>query len=469
MHVFPKGQGCSLRAVLLAWLLPVFMLVAAVSAVVSWVNYSMMVSTFMDDQMAMLGDSLMAKENTRENMNEVSVQLPPISSERVREWGTYVVQVYDGSGKLRLSNYPSHLLAVQNTPGFHDLQAGKERWRVYVATPLDAQGGRRVQVSQSQSFRTSLLLGRAGAAIIPVVILLPLSLLVIWGVVAMVTRAVRDISRQASEQDEHSIQELSLDRVPHEVRPLVASFNSLLTRLREAFGAQRRFVQDAAHELRTPMAAIGLQLENLRAQLGNTASAAQLEQLEAGVQRAQRLVDQMLKLSRQETRLGADTTEANATTDLREQVRESVNTLIALADQRGIDLGLVDDVPAHASTRVCCGQQDIRSILDNLIDNALRYSPANSEVDVRLAQEGGKLVVEVRDSGPGIPGELMDRVFDRFFRVPGNDARGSGLGLAIARAAARRNGADLQLRNRVNGTGLVARMVCNVEPAKNNS
>ena len=261
------------------------------------------------------------------------------------------------------------------------------------------------------------------------IILLPLSFLILWGVVAMVSRAVGDIARQASAQDEHSIAELSLDRVPREIAPLVVSFNSLLTRLRDAFATQRLFVQDAAHELRTPITAVSLQLENLRGDFAAGAPAQRFAQLEAGVQRAQRLVDQLLKLSRQEW-TGSEAVPVPV--NVHQVVRESINTLIALADQRNIDLGLEDAGAAAGDTLLRCQGGDLRSVVDNLIENALRYSPEGGVVDVRVTSVQGRVAIEVADTGPGIPPELLSRVFDRFFRVTGSDARGSGLGLAIA-------------------------------------
>jgi two-component system OmpR family sensor kinase len=243
--------------------------------------------------------------------------------------------------------------------------------------------------------------------------------------------------------------------VPQEMTPLVTSFNSLLKRLRDAFATQRRFVQDAAHELRTPIAAIGLQLENLRGDLAPGPAAAQrFAQLESGVRRAQRLVDQLLRLSRQEA-AGAD---GPGMVDLQSQLRESISTLIALADQRHIDLGLVSPEQAAQPMTLRCVPGDLRSLLDNLIENALRYTPEGGVVDVRLLEERGRLAVEVVDTGPGIPQEMLPRVFDRFFRVPGNGANGSGLGLSIARSAAERCGLSLTLRNREDRSGLIARI-----------
>ena len=197
-----------------------------------------------------------------------------------------------------------------------------------------------------------------------------------------------------------------------------------------------------------------LQLETLRGDVCCGETQERFRQLEQGIQRAQRLVDQLLRLSRQEAVTGdAAPTEV----DVSAVLRESINGLIVLADQRRIDLGLLPTTVTSAPLR--CPAADLRSVVDNLIENALRYTPEGGVVDVRLAQEGGKLVVEVIDSGPGIPLELMERVFDRFFRVPGTGARGSGLGLAIARSAAQRCGLRISLRNRDDASsGLVARV-----------
>jgi two-component system, OmpR family, sensor kinase len=452
MRVFPSGRLCSLRRTLLLWLIPVFLLVAAASAGVAYWSYNHMVSTFMDNQMSLLGDSIAAQAHEEGLPPQLQVQ----DAESVHKWGTYVVQVFDAQGKLQASSWPSLGLGLQATPGFHDLGTGRERWRVYTSEAGNGPSQeRRVQVLQSGLFRKHLVVERAGAAIAPVLILLPLSMLILWGAAAMVSRGLREIADQAARQDEHTIAELPLERVPEEITPLVRSFNSLLTRLRDAFATQRRFVQDAAHELRTPITAIGLQLENLRGDVvAGGASAQRFAQLESGVQRAQRLVDQLLKLSRQEA--AAAEPQADSV-NLHTLLHESINTLIALADQRGIDLGLLPSELADDQVLLRCQSGDLRSVLDNLIENALRYTPEGGVVDVRVVKDGARFAIEVVDTGPGIPEELLGRVFDRFFRVPGNDARGSGLGLSISQAAAQRCGLRVTLSNRKDRSGLVAR------------
>ncbi|WP_332826906.1 sensor histidine kinase [Ramlibacter sp.] len=445
-HVFPNGPMCSLRRALMLWLVPLFLLVGALSAVASYWSYSMMVSTFMDEQMQQLATAL---------GDNRSIQPAPLNAERVEKWGAYVVQTYDAKGALQVTSWPEVRVPLQPAAGFHQVQQDGRSWRVYTL-PAEATGGAGVQVLQSDRFRAKLAAERAGTAIAPVLLLLPLCMLALWGVARAMSRALQDIGRQAAQQDEHHISELSVAHVPGEIAPLVASFNSLLRRLRDAFATQRRFVQDAAHELRTPIAAISLQVENMRQDVDCQASAERFAQLESGVRRAQRLVDQLLRLSRQEA-VGAD---GPAIVDLQSQLRESISTLIGLADQRNIDLGIVATQPAEALT-LHCAPADLRSLLDNLIENALRYTPEGGVVDVRLLQDGGRMAVEVVDTGPGIPQELLPRVFDRFFRVPGNGSNGSGLGLSIAQAAAQRCGLLLTLRNRQDRSGLIAR----IEPA----
>ena len=452
-HVFPAGRLCSLRRALVLWLLPMFLAVGAASAAFSYWSYNRMVGTFLDDQMEQLAQSVAQHDEL--------IAPPAQTAERIHKWGVYVTQVFDEDGRLLVTSWPHLTVARLAEPGFHDIEYDGRRWRVYVARPPGGHG-RTVQVLQSGVFRTHVAAERAGAAIAPVLILLPLSMFVLWLVARAMSAALADIGRQAAQQDENSIAELPLAHVPHEIGPMVRSFNSLLRRLRDAFAAQRRFVQDAAHELRTPIAAIGLQLENLRGDLPAGPAQQRFAQLEAGVRRAQRLVDQLLKMSRQEnSAASAAPADAGSVVDIQAQLHESINTLIALADQRNIDLGLVAPQEPMPPLPVRCSPGDVRSLLDNLIENALRYTPEGGVVDVRLLNEKGRCALEVVDTGPGIPQDMLSRVFDRFFRVPGNGAGGSGLGLAIAQQAAQRCGLKITLRNREDRSGLVAR----VEPA----
>ncbi|MFL6691756.1 MAG: ATP-binding protein [Ramlibacter sp.] len=443
MHILSAGPMCSLRRALLRWLVPMFLVVGGASAAFSYWSYSHMVGSFLDEQMEQLGHSIALQEE--------HVALRPADPERVHSWGVYAAQVWTADGKLDATSLPTAAVPLSTAEGFDDVIAGGHLWRVYTAA---SASGKHVQVLQSGDFRRKLAVERAGAALAPVMVLLPLSILLLWVLAAKLSREVRAIGEQVSRQDEHSLTDLPTTRVPSEIALLVGSVNALLARVRDAFAAQRRFVQDAAHELRTPITAVALQLENVRRDLPAGACQQSFAQLEAGVSRAQRLVDQLLKLSRQETPAPEPTVQV----DLQAQVHQSVNGLIALADQRHIDLGVEIDATATTAPMLRCAAGDLRSVLDNLIENALRYTPEGGVIDVRLAGGPSGPIIEVVDTGPGIPPEQLPRVFDRFFRVPGTSARGSGLGLSIARSAAQRCGLNIVLRNRTDRSGLVARL-----------
>ena len=439
----------SMRGKLLLWLVSLHLVAAAVVGWCAYASYGRMVHTFMDDQMQLLADSYTGRQS--------APVLQPVESDDVFKWGAFLVQAWSPDGRLLASSWPQSTVPLQATPGWHDVSTGPrdfDTWRVYTAVPSEAPDSPRIQIMQSGGFRHHQVTKRALLAGLPVAIILPVSLFILWGVVCSTSRSLGEVARDVVAQDERRIAEISPDRVPDEIAPLVVAFNDLLARLRDAFAAQRRFVQDAAHELRTPVTAIGLQLENLRAHVRPGAGSECFAQLEAGVSRAQHLTAQLLRLSHQEM---PTATEQSASNDIAALLQTCIEQAMPLADSRRIDLGFerrttaVVDAPAG----------ELRSVFDNLIDNALRYSPEGSVVDVRLHAIRGRAVVDVVDAGPGIPAELMSRVFDRFFRIPGTPAGGSGLGLAIAQAAAERHGMSIELRDREateGGGGLVARV-----------
>ncbi|SFN28385.1 cell wall metabolism sensor histidine kinase WalK [Variovorax sp. OV329] len=447
----------SLRRQLWWWLVGLYLAATALTALFSYQAFGRLINTFMDEQMRIVADSYAGGVQSR--------TLQPLASEKALRAGAFVVQIWSADGAMLLaSSWPALGLPLQTQAGFDTVEweaDGDDRWRVYTVLPdpqSPAADRPRVQVVQSASFRQQRATRRAWLESLPIVLLLPVSLLVLWLIVAAGSRSLRQVAREVAAQDERNPAELPVARVPEEIGPLVLAFNSLLARLRNALATQRRFVQDAAHELRTPITAIGLQVENLRGLIPPGEAAERFEQLEAGVTRARHLSEQLLRLSRQDVPAAADSADA----DLAAVLRESVGQLMPLADRRRIDVGF----EGKGAPRVAVPAAELRSIFDNLIDNAIRYAPEGSAVDVRLqgGAAGGPVVVEVLDSGPGIPPEFIGRVFDRFFRVPGAPAGGSGLGLAIAQGVGRRHGLRIELRNREDTRGLLARVTLGPVP-----
>lgn len=448
---FAAWRRRSLRGRLLVWLLTLHLVVGGLTAWFSYGAYGRLIRHFMDDQMRLLADSYAA--------NRKPAQLQPLSGAADLARGAFVLQIWRADGSALLSSsWPAVAVPLQPQPGFSDvrtLPGEYGAWRVYTAAvPEGHPGHLRVQVVQSDGFRQHSVLRRALLEGLPVALLLPLAMLLLWWIVSIALRPLGGVVRAVSTQDAHHLVDLPVARVPDEIAPLVAAFNGLLMRLQAAFTTQRRFVQDAAHELRSPMTAIALQIENLRPHVRGVDADARFAQLEAGVQRALHLVEQLLSLSRQEAPTPGGT---DAPVDVVALLRDSLGQLMVLADRRSVEVGFEGDI----ARQVDVPASELRCVFDNLIDNALRYTGAGSLVTVRVHAVDGHAVVDVLDQGPGIPAEWMARVFDRFVRVPGSGVAGSGLGLAIAQAAAARYGMRIELRNRgeaEGGAGLIARV-----------
>lgn len=431
----------SLKWRLLAWLLPFYLLSAVLTVGISYMQYRSDVTASMDGQMHALALSYIQGWGSGK-----PPALRPLDEEQVEHHGTGIVQFWSSDGRLLATSWPVTGLGLQGSEGFHTLATAGHGWRVYttLSAPL------KVQVVQSGDFRRHVIFDLALRAAEPVAFLFPLTAALLWLAVALALRPMDRLVQAIARQNERDLRVLPLDKVPRELQPLISSMNGLLLRLKEAFAAQQRFVQDAAHELRTPLTALKLQAENLRQRLDGSADE-DISRLEAGMDRMQRLVEQLLRLARQEA---AVPYAADAMIDIREVLKGSMGDLLPVAEARKIDLGLTTAEPAEA--RADAG--GLRSVFDNLMDNALRYTPAGGRVDVSLRRMDGALVVEFTDTGPGIPPELLERVFDRFYRVLGTNTQGSGLGLAIAHSAATRSGIRIELLNRGDRSGLVARV-----------
>lgn len=439
----------SLRGKLLIWLVPLHLVIALLSGAVSYYRYETLIRRFMDELMETLAYSHGA------GRIEDIAPLPLLSLERANENGAVVVQLWTQDGRLITSSRSDAAVPLQAKPGHHllaDAQNKDQLWRVFTTPPGVRVNQPRVQVLQSERFAKVEVARRTFFAAAPIALLVPVTLLVLWLVVARTSRSLHTVADQVARRDHRNLDELPASQVPEEIAPLVSAFNTLLVRLQQAFVAQRRFVQDAAHELRTPMTAVALQVENLRASVPDGQARDQLVQLEAGMRRAHHLVEQLLRLSRQDAPATSPHTDP---VDLTALLRESVGQCMALADRRRIEVGFDGQVAPEFRASV----SDLRSIFDNLLDNALRYTPEGGEIEVRVHTVDGRAVVDVIDNGPGLPHHMLERVFDRFFRMPGAPSGGSGLGLAITRAAALRQGLGVELRARDDGvSGLVARV-----------
>ncbi|RYF22330.1 MAG: two-component sensor histidine kinase [Comamonadaceae bacterium] len=354
----------------------------------------------------------------------------------------FIVQVWTNEGLRIFESAVGAALPQIAVLGFTDVHARGGTYRVFSLQTRSQV----IQVAQNMAVRRDMAGALALRTLAPLAIMAPLLALAVWWVVSGSLAPVERVRRQVAERQADDLSPVDAHALPDEVRPLVDELNLLLARVQRAFEAQQHFVADAAHELRSPLAALKLQVQGLqRAGDGATRELA-ASRLSAGIDRATRLVAQLLVLARQEAR-AASGTPAQAV-PLADLARQAVGDAAAQAQERGIDLGLHQAGPAPVQ-----GYPDaLRILLRNLVDNAVKYTPDGGTVDVSVVAPayGGGVVLAVEDSGPGIAPEERERVLARFHRAlqargDGSPIPGSGLGLPIVQSIARMHGAALQL------------------------
>ena len=320
--------------------------------------------------------------------------------------------------------------------GLQTVVVNNESWRVLVRS---LRSGQRLALGQQTAARDEIARNSALRTILPLLALVPLLVALVIVVVRRRLRPVGRLSLDLDRRAEHDLAPLSELRLPSEILPFTSAINRLLLRLSQSIDAQRRFVADAAHELRSPLTALSLQAEGLAgAELAPHAQG-QLDRLRKGVQRVRTLLDQLLTLAR----FQQQTTPAIVPVDALTVVRRVLEDLMPFAESRGIDLGVArqDDVQLQVH------EVELHAIVRNLIDNAIRYSPSGSRVDISLRHEPAAATFEVENEGAGIPPAERERVFDAFYRVLGTDADGSGLGLSIVKTLVDHAGGSISLHD----------------------
>ena len=324
--------------------------------------------------------------------------------------------------------------------GFHAFRNQNLEYRVYVHRLRD---GSRIAVSQETRIRDQIARQSALYATLPLLLLVPVLLAVMLMLIRLMLRPLAELSRTVDARQEHDLKPLPKTDLPTELQPFVNAINGLLGRTGAAMESQRRFVADAAHELRSPLAALSLQAERLHAAPMSLEATERLETLQAGIRRSRHLLEQLLLLARaQNARWGqgqAATTAASvpAVVAVLPVMRRVLEDLLPLADQKRLNLGisaapgLTHDAEADERIRVAADEMALYTLLRNLVDNAIRYTPAGGQIDLWVDQRGTEVVMAVQDDGPGIPAEERARVVDPFYRVLGTGESGSGLGLSI--------------------------------------
>ncbi|MDP1658619.1 MAG: ATP-binding protein [Methylotenera sp.] len=354
----------------------------------------------------------------------------------------------EGDLLMRSTAAPTTTLG-SDMEGYSESNINGEPWRVL--TRWDAQHEFMIQVAEPLAARERLARHITLKMLLPTLIALPVLALLIWFGVGAGLRPLQQLKQEVKQRTANRLEPVAMAGVPEEVAPLVKALNDLFARLEEAFEGERRFTADAAHELRTPLAALKIQAQVALRSKDETERNAALENVLHGVDRATRLVEQLLALAR----VDPETAAANyKRLDLQALTASVMADVEPLAHAKQIELLLEEGQTCH----VLGDGTQLRLLLRNLLDNAIRYTPLGGCVSVKVGDTEG-VMLEVRDTGAGIPESEREHVLQRFYRITGSGEEGSGLGLSIVQRIAELHGAQLELSDNETGPGLLVRVI----------
>jgi len=359
-------------------------------------------------------------------------------------------QVWTYDGKILLhTNDVSKTPLTTNTNGFSDQFINNNKWRVFTIS----NDKTKIRTVLAERYGSRNELGHLIAQDDFYIMLLtfPLSGLLIWIIISRGLDSLDKVAEEVSNRAPTYLEPVNIAIIPEEIKPLIDELNKLFFRLKEGFEREKRFTADAAHELRTPLAGIKTQAQIALNTKDLDEKNNAIYKLLASVNRATHIIQQLLTMSR----LVSDAEGMNELIDINlpKITREVLANLATSAIEKNIELELQADefIPTFTGNPT-----SISIIVQNLVDNAIRYSNENSEVIVKIYHKENDIILEVHDNGPGIPKELRTRVFERFFRILGNKSPGSGLGLAISKQIANMHHGQVKLESNPKGTGLIA-------------
>jgi two-component system OmpR family sensor kinase len=422
----------SLQTKLFVWISIAILVISSISSGISFLLAFNQAQYFQDDslrQIALLVDNYktpLDEEHILESMD--------------RDPKRIVVQPVIASP----SSLPPLLKLPDNlTTGYHTVEVDGLNWRVYIYATL--LGGR-IAVAQESAVRNIVARDSALLTLLPLLILIPILILVLRSIIRVEMSSLRKLAGIIDKQKEERLSVLPTGEIPSEVAPFLHAINRLLERINQMNTSQRRFIADAAHELRSPLTALSLQAQNIERTGSFAISKERMVPLMDGLERSRRLLNQLLDMVRQQ-----DKASNLSRVDLASVALTVIEEIMPIADAKKIDLGLSQEAPVCITAE----KSAMQLLLRNAVDNALRYTPSGGEVTVRIACENGNAIMQVIDNGPGIPQTEIERVFDAFYRLPSNTQIGSGLGLAITRSIADQFKGSVSLSNRANGTGII--------------
>jgi two-component system OmpR family sensor kinase len=356
------------------------------------------------------------------------------------------------SVQLLGSNSASNALAQNTlalpsnlTDGFHTVNLATQSWRVFVRTLSSTQ---RIAIAQDTAIRDDIAFETALHTLMPLLVLIPLLLLLLGYILGKILGPISILAHEVDRQTEHDLQLIPTTQLPNEIVPFVEAINRLLSKNSQVIASQKRFIADAAHELRSPITALSLQAQRLQQTELTDDARQKLNALQAGIGRSIHLLEQLLSMARQQD----NSVQQPQTISLKMVFVEVIEDLYPLAEAKEIDLGFSQDNDAELNANPV----RLKTLIHNLIDNAIRYTPNGGKIDLSITKTDQYIEMTIKDTGPGIATDEAQKVFEPFYRVLGSNEYGSGLGLAIVASIVQQMDAKISLAptDAVNNCGL---------------
>ena len=444
----------SLRQQLLTWLvIPLALLLVAGTLFSYWVALRSATVTY---DRALLDPALALAEHVHSEGESTVLDLPKVAQDvlRIDSYDRIYFSVTRLSGE-RLAGQPEMPAPPPVVPVGHRTfyygTVNAERVRIAALYVPQPNGLVVIQVAETMVKRNRLTREILIGETIPDLMVATMAMVLVWFGILRSLAPLQRLRAEIAQRSARDLRPLDGSYAPTEVRPLVATLNDLLDDLRDALDAQQRFTANAAHQLRTPLAGLQTQVELALRQPAPEPMLRSLHQMRSATVRAAHLANQLLALSRAEP--GGHRPDALRALDLRSVAQDAASIWVPRALAKDLDLGFeLEAAQTVGDPRL------LRDLLDNLIENAIRYTPAGGSITVRTAAEDGHAVLSVVDDGPGIPRDQRAQVFQRFYRLPGAIGDGSGLGLAIVQETANVHGARVTIDDAPAGSGTLVRV-----------
>ncbi|MDP1958978.1 ATP-binding protein [Hydrogenophaga sp.] len=358
------------------------------------------------------------------------------SGTKIEREEEFYVRVLARDGTVLYVSHPEVKVPLSSSLGlFTQISQGKQ-WRFFVVNAKEET----IQVAQSLRLRKDTINETAYSLMASQLLFIPVLVLLIFFAISKALLPLSILTKEIQFRNSDDLNPFADDKVPSEIKPLVKSLNVFMCKVSFMVGVLKRFTSDAAHELRTPITALKLQLTVLEQAKSIFERESAIQNLKAGINRSEKLVSQLLTLARLEP---GNQSRQIRSFDLLALVKESFEELLPLAQEKYIDLGLIK----AEQCEVFGVQQEIKVMINNVLDNAIRYTPNGGKIDVSVFNQAGNIVLEVKDSGLGIPQNDIEHVFERFYRGENQNIAGSGLGLSIVKEIASQHSATIELSN----------------------